>query len=292
MSELPAPIRDCMLALTVENRTPAYLLVNNDSGLVEWGGELGDYGLPQPAAGMDVSEPLSFLAGLLPLDARNLFLPYVQMATGRAADVYLFSGEQGTWVLLLDATTEVVQRQQTQQRTYDLSLQVGDLQREGGALYEANSELEQRVRERTAELARTNQQLRAELERRKQVEAELRESEARFRRIADSNMIGIMFWSMDGAISEVNNAFLDMLGYTQADLQAGILRWERVNRIENRTPDEKAFTQLADYGACAPYEREFVRKDGQPVTLLFGAALLSGSQNKLVCFALDLARYK
>lgn len=292
MSELPAPIRDCMLALTVENRAPAYLLVNNDNGLIEWGGELADYGIPTPAAGMDVSERLPLLTGLLPLDARNLFLPYVQMTTGRAADVYLIRAEQGTWVLLLDATTEVVERQQTQQRTYDLSLQVGDLQREGGALYEANSELEQLVRERTAELARTNKQLRVELERRKQVETELRASEARFRRIADSNMIGIMFWSLDGTISEVNNAFLDMLGYTQADLQAGRLRWESVNRIENRVPDERAFTQLADYGACAPYERDFVRKDGRTVTLLFGAALLSGSQNKIVCFAIDLAKYK
>ncbi len=292
MSELPAPIRDCMLALTVENRTPAYLLVNGDNSLSEWGGELGDYGIPQPAAGMDVSERLPFLAGLLPLDARNLFLPYVQMATGLAADVYLFRGEQGTWVLLLDATSEVAQRQHMQQRTHDLSLQVGDLQREGGELYEAKSELEQRVRERTAELARTNQQLREELERRKAVEAELRASEARFRRIADSNMIGIMFWAMDGTISESNNAFLDMLGYTQADLQTGVLRWERVNRPENRASDERAFAQMADYGACAPYERQFTRKDGQPVALLFGAALLPDSQNKLVCFALDLASHK
>ncbi len=292
MSELPAPIRDCMLALTVENRTPAYLLVNGDNGLSEWGGELGDYGITQPAADMDVSERLPFLAGLLPLDTRNLFLPYVQMATGRAADVYLFRGEQGTWVLLLDATPEVVERQQKQQRTHDLTLQVVDLQREGGELFEANSELEQRVRERTAELARTNQQLREELERRKAVEAELRASETRFRRIADSNMIGIMFWAMDGTISESNNAFLDMLGYTQADLQAGGLRWERINRPENRPLDERAFAQMADYGACAPYERQFMRKDGQPVALLFGAALLPDSQNKLVCFALDLARYK
>ena len=290
--ELPAPIRDFIVEWTAENRAPAYLLVDDRNALVEWGGELAEYGLAELQPEVSAHDQLPFVAGLLPLDTGNVFLPFVKLAHGTYSDVYLFSDKRGTWVLLLNATPEAVKRQHIQQRTYDLSLQTADLRREGDELYQAKSELEQRVSERTAELAHANQQLLEELARRKRAEAELRESEARFRRIFDSNMIGIMFWDLGGRITEANNAFLDMLGYTREDFQSGDLRWDSVSGTENRAADEKSFAQIAAQGACQPYARQFIRKDGRPVTLLFGAALLTGSQNKIVCFTLELSKYK
>ncbi len=290
--ELPAPIRDFIIMLTAENRAPAYLLVGDQSTLVESGGELAEYGLSGLQPGANVDDELPFVAGLLPLDAGNIFLPFVKLDHGPYSDVYLFSEARGTWILLLNATPEALKRQHLQQRTYDLSLQTTDLRREGDELYHAKSELEQRVSERTAELARANQQLLEELTRRKRAEAELRESEARFRRISDSNMIGIMFWDLGGRITEANNAFLDVLGYSREDLKAGDLNWDRVSGTADRAADEKAFAQISEHGACVPYTRQFIREDGRPVTLLFGAALLTGSQNKIVCFTLDLSKYK
>ena len=287
MSELPAAIRDFMLVITVETRSPAYLLIGNDNSVVESGGNLGEYGLTGLTKDADASDLLPLLTGLLPLETGNIFLPEVKLDYGPYADVYLYPGGQATWVLLLDASRTALKRQRVQQRTYDLSLQVEDMEREGNEIYQAKTELEQQVSERTSDLAQANRQLLEELARRKRVEAELRDSEARFRRIADSNMIGIMFWSLGGAITEANNAFLDALGYTREDLASDNLRWEDLTRPQNRTQDEKAFAQLADFGACAPYQRQFVRKDGQPITLLFGAALLTGSQKRIVCFTLD-----
>ena len=290
--ELPAAVRDFIIELTSENRAPAYLLVDERMNVADLGGELGEYGLAELRRGGEVDEQLPLLAGLLPLDAGNVFLPKVKMDAGPYADVYLFGGEQGTWVLLLNATAEAVKRQHMQQRTYDLSLQVTDLQREGDELHQAKSELERRVAERTAELARANQQLLEALARSRRAEAQLRESEARFRRIADSNMMGIMFWRMGERITDANKAFLDTLGYTLDDLESGELRWEKLSGDANRAADERAFAQLAEHCACAPYERQFVRKDGRPVTLLFGAALLLGSQSEIVCFTIDLSKCK
>ena len=105
-------------------------------------------------------------------------------------------------------------------------------------------------------------------------------------------MIGIMFWDLKGKITEANDAFLAMLGYTRDDLLAGAIHWAKVTRPENLSLDEKAFAEMRDTGACAPFKRQFIRKDGSRVDLLFGAALLAGSQNKIVCFALDLSKYK
>jgi len=291
MRELPTPIRDLILLVTVDTRSPAYLLIDNDQRLSDWGGEVEAYGLAELQKGVDVAEQVSLITGLLPLD-NTIFLPFVNTDSGRSADVYLFRGEDGTtWMLLLNATADANKRQSLQQRAQDLVLQVTDLEREGDTLYQAKSELEARVRERTVELSQANDRLRQELAERQRIEAALRESESRFRRLSESNLIGIMFWDVKGRITEANDAFLGMLGYMREDLQAGKLHWEQVTLSDVRSRDENAFAEMAETGACTPFKRQFVRKDGSRIDLLFGAALLEGSTNKIVCFALDAARY-
>lgn len=292
MSELPIPVRDFILELTAESRMPAYMLVDSDNILLEWGGDLAAYDITGLEKNVSAVERVPLLEGLLPLELHNVFLPHMRAGEGRYSDVYLFKGAGGTWVLLLDSSADASRRQRMQQKTNDLSLQVADLEREEEALYEAQSILEQRVRERTNELAEMNLQLRNELAERKRVEAALRESESRFRRLSDSNLIGIMFWDLKGRITEANDALLEMLGYTREDLAAGLLNWEQVTKQDSHSPDEKAFAEMRDTGACTPFTRQFIRKDGSPTTLLFGAALLEGSQNKIVCFALDLSKYQ
>ncbi len=292
MAELPIPVRDFILELTEDSRSPAFLLINDETGLTEWGGDLASYGISGLEKNLNVGEHIPFLQGLLPLETRNLFLPRLQTVEGAYADVYLFSREGGTWVLLLDSSAEASKRQRMQQKANDLSLQVAEMKLEEESLYETQTILEQRVRERTLELADMNLQLRNELAERKRIEDALRESESRFRRLSDSNMIGIMFWDLKGRITEANDAFLDMLGFTREDLRAGKISWEQVTVQDSHSLDEKAFAEMRDTGACTPFVRQFIRKDGQRKTLLFGAALLEGSQNKIVCFALDLSRYK
>lgn len=297
MTELPTSIRDFILTVTADTRLPAYLRVDGAGRLTDWGGEAETYGLAHLQKGVDVGEQVFFVAGLLPLE-NSVFLPDVKTDSGMYADVYLFRdgdkkiGDETAWVLFLDATAHAAKRQRMQQRTYDLTFQVSDLEREGDTLYQAKEELEARVRERTAELSKANEQLRQELAERRRIEAALRESESRFRRLSESNLIGIMFWDMRGRITEANDAFLDMLGYTRADLEAGKIHWEQVTRSEARSLDENAFAEMSATGACTPFKRQFIRQDGSRVDLLFGAALLEGSTNKIVCFALELSKYK
>ena len=163
MRDLPLPIREFILSLTDEMLSPAYLLVTENGRLIEWGGDIESYGLLELEKDLDVGEHISFLVGVMPIEAKNLFLPHVQTSPAVFADVYIFSREQGTWILLLDATAETDQRQKMQQKLYDSRLKVTNLEREGDALYEANAVLEQLVSERTAELSQTVLQLRQQL---------------------------------------------------------------------------------------------------------------------------------
>jgi PAS domain S-box-containing protein len=238
---------------------------------------------------MQVGDHLAFLAGVLPLDAGSVFLPHVQTQDGVFADVYLFRRDQGTWVLLLDATAAVKKQQGTQQRTYDTSLQVTELEREGEALTEVNVLLEQRVSDQTAELSMTVVRLQQELAEGRRIEKALRESEARFRLMFDSNMLGIVFWDVSGKVTGANDAFLGLVGYTRADLENGSIEWDRITNPEMPALDSKAQAEMRDTLTHQPFERQFVRKDGGRVSLLFGASPLEGWPDKIVGFALDLS---
>ena len=117
-------------------------------------------------------------------------------------------------------------------------------------------------------------------------------AEARFRRVVDSNMLGILFWDVNGDITEANAAFLQMVGYTREDLLSGAMRWKDMTPPEYLPLDEKALAELAATGVEAPYEKEYIRKDGSRVPILLGAALFEGSQHEGVAFAIDLTERK
>jgi len=163
MRDLPIPIREFILALTDEILSPGYMLVRENDELTYWGGDLDSYGLRDLTEGLHLSEEVPFLAGLLPLESNNLFLPKVQTTTDVYADVYLFTRDEGTWILLLDATSDSVRRQTMQQKLYEARLYASEMANESDTLLRANFTLEQLVRERTAELAQTVLRLQQEL---------------------------------------------------------------------------------------------------------------------------------
>jgi len=122
MINIPSPVLDYICDITVENRSPAYLLVTKDGYLSNWGGNLVAYGLINLEKEKYVKEQVVFLEGLLPLDDSPIFLPGIKTEDGLSADVHLFSRNEGDWVLLLDATIEENQHRPIQQEWNNLSL--------------------------------------------------------------------------------------------------------------------------------------------------------------------------
>ncbi len=122
MLDLPTPVLAYIHTLTIANYSPAYLLVKKDGGLYTWGGKLAKYGVTNLQKGEYVGKQVFFLEGLLPLEGSPIFLPCIKIDEGICADVHLFPGDEGDWVLLLDATLEAKQRSLIQQKGNDLSL--------------------------------------------------------------------------------------------------------------------------------------------------------------------------
>ncbi|MEP6672177.1 MAG: PAS domain S-box protein [Chthoniobacter sp.] len=119
-----------------------------------------------------------------------------------------------------------------------------------------------------------------------------RRVEARFRRLVDSNAQGVMFWNTAGAISGANDAFLQLVGYTREDMEAGRMNWLAMTPPEYADLDRRALEEITAKGIFSPFEKEYFRKDGSRVPLLVGAAAFEDAPTEGVCFALDLTERK
>jgi PAS domain S-box-containing protein len=113
-----------------------------------------------------------------------------------------------------------------------------------------------------------------------------RETEARFARLIQSNIIGIFLAEPGGRLHDANDAFLGLVGWSRAELQAGELSWDRVVMPGLRARDEVAFEQLRNQGSAAPYETVLLRRPAGVVPVMLGMVLPEGSPTA-VGFVLD-----
>lgn len=127
--------------------------------------------------------------------------------------------------------------------------------------YEAQAELENRVRERTRELAAANDVLREEMAHRARIETILRESEERFRTLAETTSAAI-FIVQDQLIRYANPAARYITGYSVEDLLDTPL-W-RLAHPNYQAPfqQERLSTHWAD-NVPARYEIKIITRRGE-----------------------------
>ncbi|MFM7384568.1 MAG: PAS domain-containing protein, partial [Microcystaceae cyanobacterium] len=148
---------------------------------------------------------------------------------------------------------------------------ITQLQKTEEALKEFNQSLEALVIERTREL---------------------NTSESRFRHLFDLNVVGIIFTDFTGTITEANDYFLEMIGYSRAELEAGQLNWQTLTPLEYLVWDLEAIAHLKAQGAIQPREKAYYHKQGHLVPILIGAGLISTETNECVCVVIDISERK
>ena len=117
-------------------------------------------------------------------------------------------------------------------------------------------------------------------------------NDARFRRLVDSNMQGIMFWDKDRGITEANDAFLRIVGFSREEFKAGQFDLASMTPADFFAADERARTEMSTNGVCTPYEKEFTRREGSRVPVLLGSAAFEDSPGEGVSFVIDLTERK
>lgn len=144
-------------------------------------------------------------------------------------------------------------------------------------------------------LHRTNDQLTRELAARRQAEANVREREARIRRLVDANIIGIFVADFGGRIIEANDEFLRIVGYERGNLIAGRMHVVEMTPPEWRDRTAQTMTEIKLGKTVQPYEKEYFRRDGSRVPVLVGSTLFDGSNLGVplgVVFVVDLTQRK
>ncbi len=118
-------------------------------------------------------------------------------------------------------------------------------------------------------------------------EAALENSQSRFRKLFESDLIGVGSGTADGLVIEANPKFLEMVGYTREDLAAGHVDWNAMTPAEYALLDAEHIAEAEAKGNCTPYEKEIIRKDGSRIPILTGYAL-DRPAGHFIGFLLDL----
>ncbi len=137
------------------------------------------------------------------------------------------------------------------------------------AIQDANEELERRVEERTRRLVEANRQLKQEIEERKRAEDASRESERRYRLLAENVDDSIWTTDMDMNLTYVSPSIERMRGYTVDEVLVQTL--EEIFTAESRKLvtdiflEERALEQSekrSDIPRSRTFEAEHICKDG------------------------------
>ncbi|MEW5870028.1 MAG: PAS domain S-box protein [Chloroflexota bacterium] len=127
---------------------------------------------------------------------------------------------------------------------------------------------------------------------RKKMEDALRTVNARLRRFFDANIIGVVIAAVDGGIIETNDYYLNMIGYSRAEFEAGLVNWRALTPSEWLPADENAIRELQERGSSTPYEKEYIRRDGSRVAVFLADALMPDAEGEIAAFALDITDRK
>ncbi len=140
----------------------------------------------------------------------------------------------------------------------------GELEKSNLLLKQAHEELERRVRERTEELEKKNEQLLREISERRTVEDALAESEQKYRDFYEQASEGIIINDNQGYILDVNPRILKMLGYDPDDMRG--LHSRDIIHPDDAEAMSGTFRDILA-GKTVRMERRFLRRDGSVVTM-------------------------
>ena len=159
-------------------------------------------------------------------------------------------------------------------------------------LKEYSEALVRKLEERNRELEETRDRLLNDIRRRTAAEAAHRRAEERFRRLFESNTIGIAVADADGKVTEANDAYLAIVGFARQELERGEINHATLTPPEYREQDGQTFADLRRTGVAPLREKEIVRRDGTRVPILVGVSALGESEGAVLGYLIDLTQRK
>ncbi|MBN1546022.1 MAG: PAS domain S-box protein [Syntrophaceae bacterium] len=130
-----------------------------------------------------------------------------------------------------------------------------------------NAELQQTVAERTAELLKANRALEDDIAQRIQAEESLRESERKYREMAELLPETVFECDINGRLTFVNGKFTESFGYGREDLEKGLTIYQ-VLIPEDRVKAGESLNRILKGEPKRGSEYTVLRKDGSSFPIL------------------------
>ena len=113
---------------------------------------------------------------------------------------------------------------------------------------------------------------------REQSDSMIRESESKLRGLFELSPFGIVLTDMQGRYLEFNQAFLDICGYSEAELKA--LDYWTLTPKKYQQQELRQLELLRSTGQYGPYEKEYLRSDGSLIALQLNGMLITGKDDR------------
>ncbi len=120
----------------------------------------------------------------------------------------------------------------------------------------------------------------------------LKVSESRLRRLINSSLIGICQGDMNGHLTLVNDALIQLIGSSHNEIINNRVEWIKFTPPEFQAAHQTAMQNLKQTGHTTPFYSELLHRDGHNIPVMVGLAQLEGSEFEWVGFVLDLTEQK
>ena len=109
----------------------------------------------------------------------------------------------------------------------------------------------------------------------RRAEEKLRESEEKYRLMFKTSSVGMALCEMDGSLIEVNQAYLDIIGYTRKEA-LGLSYWDLTPK-EYAKDEARQLRSMEMTGKYGPYTKEYIKKTGERVDVMLTGAVVLGA---------------
>jgi|GEM_PF-2101799 len=163
--------------------------------------------------------------------------------------------------------------------TVGISRDITKRKRAEEKLRQAHDELEQIVKKRTADLENANEQLRLEIDERKQVEEALRKSQERYALATHAAKIGVWDWNVQKGEFYLDSNVKEILGYSDSEIPNELDVWSEYVHPEDKQSVMETFQDHID-GKTPEFvfEHRMIHKDGSVRWILARGTALRDTQ--------------
>lgn len=121
----------------------------------------------------------------------------------------------------------------------------------------------------------------------------LEESEARFRGVFESGVVGMsIFDACSGKTLAINDRLLEMTGSTRQLFDEGKWNWRQATPAEFSFRDDAAIAQILAEGSFEPYDKAFNRSDGTRIEVRLSSAPMPGGNGQVAACIEDITEPK